>query len=285
MKSHVLDQQDGMSYPEGSGQGVAQAQQTLDRQDMIRSLSSSLPWIGKTVCLSQRDQDEEWHRHDEPRRNKKSVKDTNGGDSRYNIVKALNINTMAVNLVNKVVVILNASTKTDENTRQLSPFVYRVVDPPTTSTHSQRPHSPGPSHPWHQSFDGVANPDPCQLRERTLEERPPSAWGSWYQRERVSRVQFVEHHAADKVFFDSSASIHLSGSAKFANDLGAIHPFCIFFADSNSSITITQMATLRILVRGGLIFISDVASSNKVLGTVLSMGRLCREGVFLGLVA
>ncbi|MBW0464764.1 hypothetical protein O181_004479 [Austropuccinia psidii MF-1] len=48
-------------------------------------------------------------------------------------------------------VFLNASTKAAKNTRQLSPFVYRVAYPPTTPIHSQRQHSPGPSHPWRQS--------------------------------------------------------------------------------------------------------------------------------------
>ncbi|MBW0499751.1 hypothetical protein O181_039466 [Austropuccinia psidii MF-1] len=47
-------------------------------------------------------------------------------------------------------VILNASTKTNGNTHQLSPFVYHMADPPTTPTHSQRPHAPGPSYPWRQ---------------------------------------------------------------------------------------------------------------------------------------
>ncbi|MBW0542385.1 hypothetical protein O181_082100 [Austropuccinia psidii MF-1] len=37
-------------------------------------------------------------------------------------------------------VILNASTKADENTRQLSPFVYRMADPPTTPIHSHQDH-------------------------------------------------------------------------------------------------------------------------------------------------
>ncbi|MBW0461677.1 hypothetical protein O181_001392 [Austropuccinia psidii MF-1] len=37
-------------------------------------------------------------------------------------------------------VILNASMKTNKNTHQLSPFVYRVADPPTTPTHTHRDH-------------------------------------------------------------------------------------------------------------------------------------------------
>ncbi|MBW0461679.1 hypothetical protein O181_001394 [Austropuccinia psidii MF-1] len=61
--------------------------------------------------------------------------------------------------------------------------------------------------------------------------------------------------------------------------------FAFFFADSNSSITITQMATLRIPVREGLVVIGNVAFSDKVSGTILSVGRLCREGVLLCLVA
>ncbi|MBW0577425.1 hypothetical protein O181_117140 [Austropuccinia psidii MF-1] len=210
-------------------------------------------------------------------------------------------------------VILSASMKTNKDSHQLSPFVYHVADLPANPTHSHRPHSPGPSHPWRQTTDirrppdhlvdrfgaacfhcgrprrwcmdcpntkGVMNPNPHQPRERTPHERPPLASGSHYQHERVSQVQFVEHHAADKVLIGSGASIHLSGSTKFATNLRAIHPFCIFFADLNSLITITQIATLKILVRGGLVIISDIAFSNKVLGTILSVGRLCRVGVF-----
>ncbi|MBW0518019.1 hypothetical protein O181_057734 [Austropuccinia psidii MF-1] len=37
-------------------------------------------------------------------------------------------------------VILNASMKDNENTRQLSPFVYCVADPPTNPIHSHRDH-------------------------------------------------------------------------------------------------------------------------------------------------
>ncbi|MBW0526939.1 hypothetical protein O181_066654 [Austropuccinia psidii MF-1] len=202
---------------------------------------------------------------------------------------------------------------TNKNRFQLSPFVYHVADLPTTPTHLHRPHSLGPSHPWHQNTDirrppdhlidkfgaacfhcgqpghwradspnakGVENPNPHQPRARKPDKRTPLALGSRYQRERVCQIQFVEHHAADKVLIDSGASIHLSGSAKFATNLHTIHPFHIFFADSNSSITITQMATLKIRVRGGLVIISDIVFSDKILGTILSVGRLCRVGVF-----
>ncbi|MBW0461442.1 hypothetical protein O181_001157 [Austropuccinia psidii MF-1] len=188
-----------------------------------------------------------------------------------------------------------------------------MADPPATPTYPQRPRSPGTSQPWRQAAEvrlpldhlidklsascshcgqsghwradcpntkGVANPNLRQPRAKTPEERPSSALGSWYQCERFSQVQFVEHHAVDKVLIDSGASIHLSGSEKFATNLRAIHPFCIFFADLNLSNTITQIATLRIPVKGGIIVISNVAFSNKVLGTILSVGRLCKAGVF-----
>ncbi|MBW0532580.1 hypothetical protein O181_072295 [Austropuccinia psidii MF-1] len=172
-------------------------------------------------------------------------------------------------------VILNASTKTDKDNRQLSPFVYRMADPPATPTYPQRPHSPGPSQPWRQAAEGVTDPNP-----KTPEERSSSASGSWYQRERVSPVQFMEHHAADKVLIDSGASINLSESEKSATDLCAIHPFCIFFVDLNLSITITQISTLRIAVKGGIVINSNVAFSDKVLGTILSVRRLFKAGVF-----
>ncbi|MBW0504802.1 hypothetical protein O181_044517 [Austropuccinia psidii MF-1] len=206
-------------------------------------------------------------------------------------------------------IILNTSTKTNKDNLQLSPFVYCVADPPATPTYPQRPRSPGPTQPWRQAMEvrrppdhlvdkfgaacfhcgwadcpvtkGVANPNPRPPRPKTPEGRPPSALGSRYQCERVSQVQFMENHTADKVLIDSSASIHLSGSKKFATDLRTIHPFCIFFADSYLSITITKIAMLKIRVKGGVVVISDVPFSNKVLGTILSVGRL----FFLYLVA
>ncbi|MBW0492652.1 hypothetical protein O181_032367 [Austropuccinia psidii MF-1] len=56
-------------------------------------------------------------------------------------------------------VILNASGKTNNHTRQLSPFVYRVADPPTTPSHTWREPSPGPPPPWHQAPDVRQPPD------------------------------------------------------------------------------------------------------------------------------
>ncbi|MBW0465818.1 hypothetical protein O181_005533 [Austropuccinia psidii MF-1] len=56
-------------------------------------------------------------------------------------------------------VILNASVKANDHTRQLSPFVYRMADPPTTPTHTRRPPSPGPPLPWRQASDVRRPPD------------------------------------------------------------------------------------------------------------------------------
>ncbi|MBW0495643.1 hypothetical protein O181_035358 [Austropuccinia psidii MF-1] len=100
-----------------------------------------------------------------------------------------------------------------------------------------------------------------------------------YQWERVSQVKFVEHDAVDCVLIDTGASIHLSGSTRFAMNLKDGLPFRIFFSDSNSSITISQTATLKIPVRRGFMIIQDVPFSTKILGTILSVGRLCRAGV------
>ncbi|MBW0536489.1 hypothetical protein O181_076204 [Austropuccinia psidii MF-1] len=57
------------------------------------------------------------------------------------------------NLTFVVQVILNASTKTNEDNCQLSPFVSLVAHPTATPTYPQRPCSPGPSQPWHQAAE------------------------------------------------------------------------------------------------------------------------------------
>ncbi|MBW0482470.1 hypothetical protein O181_022185 [Austropuccinia psidii MF-1] len=47
----------------------------------------------------------------------------------------------------------------------------------------------------------------------------------------------------------------------------------------NSSITISQTTTLKIPVKHGFMIVQDVPFSAKILGTILSVGRLCRAGV------
>ncbi|MBW0524131.1 hypothetical protein O181_063846 [Austropuccinia psidii MF-1] len=112
---------------------------------------------------------------------------------------------------------------------------------------------------------GVANPNPfpaspgvyCPPRPGTPDCRAQTTPNSPYQRERVLQVQFVEHRASDWVLIDTGASIHLSGSLPFA----------------------TNTATLRVPIRRGYVIIRDVVFSEKILGTILSVGQLCREGV------
>ncbi|MBW0468288.1 hypothetical protein O181_008003 [Austropuccinia psidii MF-1] len=191
-------------------------------------------------------------------------------------------------------VILNASTKRNDGIQKGSPFVYCVTDPPMTLSLFNCLKSPNQKVPWPKAADIRQPPEhladkfgaACFHCGRLSQHspfnhpRPPSALGSHYQRDRVLQVQFAEHHSVDKVLIDSSASIHLSDSPKFATDLGHTHLFCIFFANSNSSITITQMVTLRIPVKGGNVVIHNVSYSDRVSGTILSMRRLCRAEVF-----
>ncbi|MBW0473018.1 hypothetical protein O181_012733 [Austropuccinia psidii MF-1] len=78
---------------------------------------------------------------------------------------------------------------------------------------------------------------------------------------------------------NTGASIHLSGSHHFATSMEDIPPFCIFLANSNSSITILQTTTLKLPVKNGFVIIRDIPFSQKSLGTILLVGRLCRAGV------
>ncbi|MBW0539163.1 hypothetical protein O181_078878 [Austropuccinia psidii MF-1] len=76
-----------------------------------------------------------------------------------------------------------------------------------------RPPSPGPYR------------SPCP---GTPDRRSQNLSSPQYQRERVSQVKFVERDASDHVLIDTSASIHLSGSARFATNLKNVAPFRIF---------------------------------------------------------
>ncbi|MBW0486830.1 hypothetical protein O181_026545 [Austropuccinia psidii MF-1] len=134
---------------------------------------------------------------------------------------------------------------------------------------------------------GFANPNPRppspgpfrSPRLATPDRRSQHLSGPPYQQERVLQVKFVEHDAVDRVLVDTGASIHLSGSARSATNLKDVPPFRIFFADSNSSITISKTATLNIPVRRGFMIVQDVPFSSRISGTILSVGRLCRAGV------
>ncbi|MBW0462912.1 hypothetical protein O181_002627 [Austropuccinia psidii MF-1] len=128
-------------------------------------------------------------------------------------------------------------------------------------------------HCGHTGHWQVENPNP----------RPPSPGSLWtahlgtpdccaqplasshYQREHVLQVKFVEHDAADWVLIDTGASIHLSGLLRFATTLQDIPPF-VFFANSNSSVIISQTTTLKIPVKRGYVIICNVAFLTKSLG-------------------
>ncbi|MBW0584054.1 hypothetical protein O181_123769 [Austropuccinia psidii MF-1] len=56
-------------------------------------------------------------------------------------------------------VILNMSTKSNTATQQLSPFVYRVVDPPISSSPHHHCQSPHPTQSWFQVADVRRPPD------------------------------------------------------------------------------------------------------------------------------
>ncbi|MBW0527840.1 hypothetical protein O181_067555 [Austropuccinia psidii MF-1] len=130
---------------------------------------------------------------------------------------------------------------------------------------------------------GVANPNPRLTLPGPFRGPCPSTPDHWfqplsspqYQREHVLQVKFVEHDAVDCVLIDTSESIHLSGFTCFLTNLRDVTPFHIFFPDSNSSITISQMTTLKIPVKHGFIIAQDVPFLTKILGTILSISGLC----------
>ncbi|MBW0552967.1 hypothetical protein O181_092682 [Austropuccinia psidii MF-1] len=148
----------------------------------------------------------------------------------------------------------------------------------------------GRTGPWRADCPftkGMANPNPrpsspapfCPTRPATPDRRSQQGPGTHYHRERVSKVQFVERDASNKVLIDTGASIHLSGSMCFATCIRSISPFRIFFADSNSSVLILQTTTVKLPVNGGSVLVHNVAFSDKISRTILSVGQLCAAGV------
>ncbi|MBW0572912.1 hypothetical protein O181_112627 [Austropuccinia psidii MF-1] len=184
--------------------------------------------------------------------------------------------------------ILNALPAINGLTQHSSPFIYRVSEPPQLSPFQSRPRSPYSYKPIattskvHQPPEHLIDKPPLPAhwhtpRPANPERRPPPPASSLYQRELVSQVKFVEHDAADRVLIDTGASIHLSGSLQFATTLRDISPFRIFFANSNSSILISQTTTLKIPVKWGYVVVHDVVFSAKKSGTILSVGRLLSQ--------
>ncbi|MBW0488840.1 hypothetical protein O181_028555 [Austropuccinia psidii MF-1] len=134
---------------------------------------------------------------------------------------------------------------------------------------------------------GVANPNPHPTlptpsqtsRLATPDQHPQQGSGGSYQQEHMSQVNFVKHNTSKKVLIDTGASIHPSGALNFASPIRPIFPFHIFFADSNSSILISQMTTLSLPVRNGYVEIHSVAYSDNILGMILLVGCLFMAGV------
>ncbi|MBW0526958.1 hypothetical protein O181_066673 [Austropuccinia psidii MF-1] len=197
-------------------------------------------------------------------------------------------------------IIMNASQKDSEATQHPSPFFYCVSEPldsPALYSRLQSPHFPRTlalTNKVHRPLNifsiglgalastvvGLETGEPTAHTPRGTPEhrsQPPSS--PHYQRECVSQVKFVKHGTADRVLIDNGASIHLSGSLQFTTVMRDIPPFRIFFADSNSSVTISQTTALKILVNNGFVIIRNVPFSKEISGTILSVGRLCRAGV------
>ncbi|MBW0539838.1 hypothetical protein O181_079553 [Austropuccinia psidii MF-1] len=115
------------------------------------------------------------------------------------------------------------------------------------------------------------------MRRGTPEKSSQAQPTSHYQREQVSQVKLVKHNAANRVLIDTGASIHLSGSHHFATTMQDIPPFRIFFSDSNSSVTISQTTTLKLLVKNGFVIIRDVPFSQKISGMILRAPEASEE--------
>ncbi|MBW0474000.1 hypothetical protein O181_013715 [Austropuccinia psidii MF-1] len=182
-------------------------------------------------------------------------------------------------------VIINASQQGTKQPREPSPFIYHLSNPPDAPMTYSRPRSPYGSQPSVSSGDvrqlvtgmqtfqsprawKIQIPDPfCPMRPATPYQCSQQGPGMHYHHERVSQVQFVERDASDKVLIDTGASM------RFATCILSISPFCIFFADSNSSVLISQTTTLKLPVNGGSVLVHNVAFSDKISGTILS--RFC----------
>ncbi|MBW0495744.1 hypothetical protein O181_035459 [Austropuccinia psidii MF-1] len=119
----------------------------------------------------------------------------------------------------------------------------------------------------------VANPNPClslptpfwPIRPGTPYWQLQQQLGSHYQHDRV------KHNTSDRVLADTGASIHLSGALRFATHMHMVFPFPIFFSNSNSSIKISQITTLKLPIKNGTVIICEMVFSDKIPVTILSM--------------
>ncbi|MBW0495860.1 hypothetical protein O181_035575 [Austropuccinia psidii MF-1] len=175
-------------------------------------------------------------------------------------------------------VILNTSRRDSKHSQSLLPFIYHMSGSQDHPLLHSRPCSPYFAKPV-ASTSNVRRP-PEHLVDKfggTPDCYLQALSSPHYQREWVSQVKFVEHDATDCILIDTGGAIHLSGSARFATNLKDVTPFCIFFANLNSLVTISQTGTLKIPVKNGSILFEDIPFSTKISGTILSVGVTAME--------
>ncbi|MBW0468730.1 hypothetical protein O181_008445 [Austropuccinia psidii MF-1] len=96
---------------------------------------------------------------------------------------------------------------------------------------------------------------------------------------RISQVSFIKDNLSGKVLADSCASTHLTSNVNFITSMSYIAPFNILLADSTSMIKVSQIVNLKIPILGSWLSICD-PFSNKLLGTVLSLGQTAGKSPF-----
>ncbi|MBW0524107.1 hypothetical protein O181_063822 [Austropuccinia psidii MF-1] len=164
-----------------------------------------------------------------------------------------------------------------------SPFVYRVSDPLAPAIQLPRPHSPFfPNLLINQAMCAV----PLSLLSTgwgggafTVDIRDTGELTAHIPRGFPTQihgclllglpVRCTREHLSD----NHRPNQPLTTNESEYPSMQDIPPFRIFFADSNSSVTISQTTTLKLPVKNGFVIICDVPFSQKILG------RLCRVGV------
>ncbi|MBW0515272.1 hypothetical protein O181_054987 [Austropuccinia psidii MF-1] len=172
-------------------------------------------------------------------------------------------------------VILNVSQTRPEAVRLMSPFVYRMSDPPESA--SVYPRLKSPSHGWQVTSASDVHLPPDHLIERFGVTCFHCGQADCPH---TSSIANPNRRPPSLATFGSTRPItpdrrpHTITGRECPRYCSIPH----FFADTNSSITISQMTTLKIPIQGGHIIICNVPFSKKISGTILSIGRLCRAG-------
>ncbi|MBW0481861.1 hypothetical protein O181_021576 [Austropuccinia psidii MF-1] len=109
----------------------------------------------------------------------------------------------------------------------------------------------------------------------------PTTPRSYVVANRFLQVKFVEGDTTNKVLVDSSVSIHLTSTLRFVTNLRSVHPFPVLLEDLSLTITVNQLGTLNLPVQGGYLIINKVPFTPMISGTILLLGKLVQEGLFL----